>query len=63
MQNTPQPTASELNAAFFDANASLALEGLTLSPSVLAIQQSVIDGEFTFDQAIQAIVASMRGGH
>jgi hypothetical protein len=63
MQNTTHPSPSELNAAFFEANASLALEGLTLSPSVLAIQQAVIDGEFTFDQAIQAIVASVRGGH
>jgi hypothetical protein len=43
-------TREQLAEAFRQANASHALEGIHMTPEDLALQQRVIDGEWTLEQ-------------
>lgn len=45
--------------AFRQANAIVGLEGWQPSPSVLAVQERVIQGELTHDQAVAVHVAQV----
>ncbi|HEV3157296.1 MAG TPA: antitoxin VbhA family protein [Candidatus Baltobacteraceae bacterium] len=47
-------------AAFRRANASSALEGMHATPDDLALQQRVIDGELTSEQACQVVIEKVR---
>jgi len=47
---------------FAQANASLALEGLTADATVLAIQERVINGELTTEQAVALCLRLVRRG-
>lgn len=53
----PIPTPSTVQtrrAGMRNANASLALEGLFVNPAGLAIQESYVMGEPTYEQAVAA---------
>jgi len=47
---------AERSAAFREANASLALEGLIVDPRQLARQEEIIQGRLTTEQAITQCV-------
>lgn len=53
----------KLRKAYKDANAIVALEGWEPTPGALAIQERVIKGELTHDEAIQAHIARALQGH
>jgi hypothetical protein len=47
----------KLRKAYRDANAIVALEGWEPTPGALAIQERVIKGELTHDEAVRAHIA------
>ncbi|MBY0365173.1 MAG: antitoxin VbhA family protein [Burkholderiaceae bacterium] len=49
-------TAAERRGAFERADAIMALEGFTKTPEVARLQEAVIAGKLTFDQAVQAAI-------
>jgi hypothetical protein len=49
--------------AYRSANAIVALEGWEPSPEALAIQEQVIRGELTHDEAVAAHLAQVMSGH
>jgi hypothetical protein len=49
-----------LAAAFHSANAIVALEGWTPTADDLALQERVIRGELSFDEAVQLCIANVR---
>lgn len=49
-------TAAERRGAFERADAIMALEGFTKTPEVAQLQEAVIAGRMTFDQAVQAAI-------
>ena len=53
----------QLRKAYKDANAIVALEGWEPSPAALAIQECVIKGELTHDEAVQAHIAQALERH
>lgn len=55
-------TAQEHTDAFRQANAIVALEGYQATPDDLALQQRVITGELSADQAVQEIIRRARTG-
>lgn len=55
-------TAQERADAFRQANAIVALEGYRATPEDLALQQRVIAGELSADQAVQEIIRRARTG-
>jgi hypothetical protein len=57
-----QNVAATRRAQFAQANASEALEGLVMSADDLAIQERVVNGEITPDQAIALYVNAARKG-
>jgi hypothetical protein len=50
MADMENATREERAEAYRQANASCALEGLHMTPEGLALQQRVIDGEWTSEQ-------------
>jgi hypothetical protein len=50
----------QLRQAFRSANAIVALEGWKPKPADLALQERVILGELTFDEAVQICIAEAR---
>lgn len=53
-------TSAERRTAFEHADAILALEGFVKTPEVALLQQTVIDGHLTFDQAVKAMIAKAK---
>lgn len=53
----------KLRRAYKDANAIVALEGWEPTPGASAIQERVIKGELTHDEAVQAHIAQVLEGH
>jgi hypothetical protein len=51
---------AEARAGYKSANAIVALSGWTPTPDALAIQERVIRGELTNDQAVEAHIAQVR---
>lgn len=49
-------TAAERREAFQHADTILALEGFVKTPEMARVQQAVIDGHLTFDQAVKAAI-------
>jgi hypothetical protein len=49
----------KLRKAYKDANAIVALEGWEPTPEALAIQERVIKGELTHDEAVQAHIKAV----
>lgn len=58
---TPPDPSSERRAQFAQANASLALEGMAMDAGDLAIQEAVIAGRLTPDEAVAKFLARARG--
>jgi len=54
------PTKDQLVAAFEQADAILALEGMVKPSDFEQVQQAVINGELTFDQAVAQVVAEVK---
>ena len=54
------PTKEQLTAAFEQADAILALEGMVKPADFEQVQQAVINGELTFDQAVAQVVAEAK---
>lgn len=52
----------KLRKAYKDANAIVGLEGWEPTPDVLAIQERVVMGELTHDEAVQAHIAQVLAG-
>jgi hypothetical protein len=52
----------KLRKAYKDANAIVALEGWKPTPNALAIQERVIKGELTHDEAVQAHITQVLSG-
>lgn len=50
----------KLRKAYKDANAIVALEGWEPTPEALAIQERVIKGELTHDEAVQEHIRAVR---
>ena len=50
-------TREERQHAFERADAIMALEGFTKTPEVAKLQEAVISGRTTFDQAVKAVLA------
>ena len=50
----------KLAEAYRNANASLAIEGLHMTPEDLALQQRVIDGEWSHDDFRAHVIAEVR---
>lgn len=50
----------QLRHAFKSANSIVALEGWKPTPDDLALQERVILGELTFDEAVQVCIAQVR---
>lgn len=48
-----QETRRRLREAFLQANASISLEGMTPDEEILQLQQKVIDGRISIDDAIR----------
>ena len=55
-----KPTPEELAEAYRNANASLAIEGMHMTPEDLELQQRVIDGDWTHEQFREHVVATAR---
>ncbi|MGP6191609.1 MAG: antitoxin VbhA family protein [Vulcanimicrobiaceae bacterium] len=55
-----KPTPEELAEAYRNANASLAIEGMHMTPEDLELQQRVIDGEWTHEQFREHVVETAR---
>jgi hypothetical protein len=55
-----KPTSEELAEAYRNANASLAIEGMHMTPEDLALQQRVIDGDWTHEQFREHVVKTAR---
>ncbi len=53
-------TPEELAEAYRNANASLAIEGMHMTPEDIEIQQRVIDGKWTHEQFREHVVATAR---
>jgi hypothetical protein len=53
-------TQADLQAAFEQADAVLALEGMTRPEGFEQIQQAVIEGKLTFGEAVARVVAEAR---
>jgi hypothetical protein len=49
-----------LRRSFHSANSIVALEGWKPTPDDLALQERVILGELTFDEAVQICIAEVR---
>lgn len=56
----PDDSQERRRAAFRQANASSALEGLVADEEELALQERVIQGEITTEEAIALIVAKFK---
>lgn len=55
-----KPTRQQLANAFAHANAALTREGGRLNDDDKAIQQAVISGQLSFEEAIDAIINDAR---
>ena len=55
-----KPTREELAEAYRNANASLAIEGMHMTPEDLALKQPVIDGEWTHEQFREHVIIAAR---
>ncbi len=55
-----KPTPEELAEAYRNANASLAIEGMHMTPEDLELQQRVINGEWTHEQFREHVVVTAR---
>jgi hypothetical protein len=55
-------TSEERKIALARADAILALEGFVKTPDLTRLQQAVIDGRVTFDQAVRSIIESVKSG-
>jgi len=53
----------QIRAAYRSANAIVALEGWVPTPDALAIQERVIRGELTNDEAVAAQIEAARIAH
>ncbi len=53
-------TSEDLAEAYRNANASLAIEGMHMTPEDLALQQRVINGEWTHEQFREYVISSAR---
>ncbi len=53
-------TPEELAEAYRNANASLAIEGMHMTPEDLELQQRVINGEWTHEQFREHVVVTAR---
>lgn len=56
-------TQEQLRQAYRSANAIVGLEGWIPTPDALAIQERVIRGELTHDEAVRAQIESARQVH
>jgi hypothetical protein len=54
------PNKAQLKAALEQADAILALEGMVKPAGFEVLQQAVINGELTFDQAVAQVVAEAK---
>ncbi len=53
-------TPEELAEAYRNANASLAIEGMHMTPEDLELQQRVINGEWTHEQFREHVIVTAR---
>jgi len=60
MPTPTTPTKEQLAAAFADADSILALEGMVKPSGFEQLQQAVINGELTIDQAVAQVVAEAK---
>lgn len=60
MNTTSKSTPAERRQAFAEADAIMALEGFQKTPEMARLQEDVIQGRVTFDQAVQAAVAQAK---
>lgn len=62
MPNPDDTKQADLRGHFEQANASLALEGLSLDADQLAVQERVIAGELTYDRAVVQLAELAKQG-
>lgn len=58
----PEDPKASRREQFAQANASLALEGLQVDAADLEIQERIINGEVSHDEAVAQLLASVRKG-
>lgn len=60
MSTTSKSTPAERRQAFVEADAIMALEGFQKTPEMAKLQEDVVQGRVSFDQAVQAAVAKAK---
>lgn len=55
-------TTTELKEAFKRADAIMALEGFEMTPEIERLQEAVIAGRMTFDQAVKTAIERTTNG-
>ena len=56
MSNAHKSTPAERRQAFVEADAIMALEGFQKTPEMAKVQEAVIQGSVTFDQAVKTAI-------